>query len=144
MDPHATPYAVSDDVVSNDDGLMGYDQLPDNIPAYKGRMALLVYDLYPDGSAKFRKVLVDYYPQDGPDGLTVDRDGNLYVAVRDLTRPGIHVYSPEGKERAYIPTPELPTNVGFGRGASAKTLYVTAGGNLYKIEMMQEGYQLPQ
>ena len=130
-------------VVSNDDGLMGYDQLPDKIPAHKGRMALLAYDLYPDGSAKFRKVLADYYPQDGPDGLNRDSEGNLYVAVRDATRFGIYVYSPEGKELAYIPTPELPTNCGFGRGASANTLYISAGGSLYKIELGKTGYQLP-
>jgi len=62
----------------------------------------LAYDLAPDGTAKFRKVLVDYAPQDGPDGLVVDVDGNLYVAVRDTTRPGITVYSPEGKELATV------------------------------------------
>ena len=51
-------------------------------------------------------------PRDGPDGLVCDVEGNLYVAVRDMTRPGIYVYSPEGQERAWIPTPTLPTNVG--------------------------------
>ncbi len=131
-------------VVSNDDGLMGYDQLPDGIASYKGRMALLAYDLYPDGNAKFRKVLADYYPQDGPDGLTCDAEGNLYVAVRDQNRFGIYVYSPEGKELAYIPTPELPTNCGFGRGATAKVLYITAGNKLFKIDLLKAGYHLPQ
>ena len=70
-------------------------------------MALLAYDLAADGTAKFRKVLVDYAPQDGPDGLCADVEGNLYVAVRDETRPGIYVYSPQGKELAYIKT-EMP------------------------------------
>ena len=82
-------------------------------------MALLAYDLAADGSAKFRKMLVDYAPQDGPDGLVCDVEGNLYVAVRDETRPGIYVYSPEGKELAYIKT-EMPTNVGFGRGSESQ------------------------
>ena len=88
-------------------------------------MALLAYDLHPDGTATFREVMVDYYPEDGPDGLVVDAEGNLYVAVRDVTRPGIVVYAPSGDELAYIPTPEVPTNVAFGRGEESKTLYVT-------------------
>jgi gluconolactonase len=72
----------------------------------------------------------------------VDAEGNLYVAVRDETRPGIYVYSPKGKELAYIPT-EIPTNVAFGRGAESKTLYITAGKSLYRIQMMKNGYHLP-
>ena len=69
-------------------------------------------------------------------------EGNLYVAVRDQTRPGICVYSPTGKERAYIPT-EIPTNVGFGRGDAGKTLYITAGKSLFRITLNKAGYQLP-
>lgn len=129
-------------VVSNDNGTTGIGRVPDKMPVHKGQMALLAYDLAADGSAKFRKVLVDYAPQDGPDGLVCDKEGNLYVAVRDETRPGIRVYSPEGKELAYIKT-EMPTNVGFGRGAESRTLYITAGKSLYRIRVSKEGYQLP-
>lgn len=129
-------------VVSNDNGATGTERLPKETQTHKGRMALLAYDLRPDGTAKFRKLLVDYAPQDGPDGLVCDVDGNLYVAVRDETRPGIYVYSPEGKELAYIKT-EIPTNVGFGRGKESKTLYITAGKSLYRIALTREGYQLP-
>ena len=92
-------------MVSNDNGIIGIGRLQEgDEPTLKGRMALLAYDLAADGTAKFRKVLVDYAPQDGPDGLVCDVEGNLYVAVRDETRPGICVYSPEGKELAYIKT----------------------------------------
>ena len=131
-------------VVSNDNGMTGIGRMPDDTPLHRGRMALLAYDLAEDGTATFRKVLVDYAPQDGPDGLVVDVDGNLYVAVRDTTRPGICVYSPEGEELAYIPTtPEPPTNVAFGRGEESKTLYVTSGNSLYHIKVMKDGYHLP-
>jgi len=129
-------------VVSNDNGHWGIGRVPATAPVHKGRMALLAYDLAEDGTAKFRKVLVDYAPQDGPDGLIGDAEGNIYVAVRDETRPGICVYSPEGKELAYIKT-EIPTNVGFGRGPESKTLYITAGKSLYRIRLNKEGYQLP-
>jgi gluconolactonase len=129
-------------VVSNDNGATAIGRLPKEAPTHKGRMALLAYDLAADGSAKFRKVLVDYAPEDGPDGLVVDTAGNLYVAVRDEKRPGIYVYSPEGKELGYIKT-EIPTNVGFGRGDESKTLYITAGKSLYRIRLNATGYHLP-
>jgi gluconolactonase len=129
-------------VVSNDNGNTGIERMPKDAPGRKGLMALLAYDLAADGTAKFRKMLVNYAPQDGPDGLCADVQGNLYVAVRDETRPGIYVYSPMGKELAYIKT-EIPTNVGFGRGEEAKTLYITAGKSLYRIGLNIAGYQLP-
>ena len=138
-------------VVSNGGRYIGFDRVAEGHPMLKGVMALLAYDLHADGTATFREVLVDYSPQDGPDGLVADVDGNLYVAVRDVTRPGIVVYSPKGEERAYIPTPEVPTNVAFGHGEDSKTLYVTYGGGappenpgvLAKIKVEKDGYHLP-
>jgi gluconolactonase len=138
-------------VVSNDNGNTGLVRMGD-APYHKGRMALLAYDLALDGTATFREVLVDYAPEDGPDGLVADADGNLYVAVRDATRPGIVVYSPKGKELAYIPTPVVPTNAAFGHGEDSKTLYVTYGGGnlpdnpgiLARIKVNKDGYHLPK
>jgi hypothetical protein len=37
----------------------------------------------------------------------------------------------------------MPTNVGFGRGSEASTLYITVGKSLYRIRLNREGYQLP-
>ena len=84
----------------------------------------------------------------------IDSDGSVHriitdagkpngVAVRAASRPGIYVYSPEGKELDCVPTPDLPTNVGFGRGEESKMLYITVGGNLHRIRTNKEGYQLP-
>ena len=130
-------------VVSNDNGSTGIGRLDEKKePTKKGAMTLMAYDLAEDGTAKFRKTLVDYAPQDGPDGLVCDKAGNLWVAVRDTTKPGIYCYSPEGKELGHIKT-ELPTNVGFGRGDSANVLYITAGKSLYRIKVNAEGYHLP-
>jgi gluconolactonase len=140
-------------VVSNANGATGFERLAKAsdaegpvavaAPLRKGNMALMAYDLHEDGTATFRKTLADYYPEDGPDGLICDEDGNLYVAVRAANRPGITVYSPEGKELAYIKT-EVPTNVGFGRGPDANLLYITAGKSLYQIRLSVAGYQLPE
>jgi len=142
-------------VVSNDNGATAIERLaatnaggglanPSGVPVplRKGHMTLMAYDLAADGAAKYRQTLVDYAPFDGPDGLVCDRDGNLYVATRAENRPGICIYSPAGQELAYIKT-EVPTNVGFGRGQEAKTLYITAGSSLYRIRLNHAGYQLP-
>jgi gluconolactonase len=110
-------------------------------------MALLRYDLAPDGTATNRRMLVDYAPRHGPDGLVCDTEGNLWVAVRDSGRPGIYAYSVEegvATERAHIPTPELPTNVHFGRGDAASYLYVTAGSSLYGIRVGKRGHHLQE
>jgi gluconolactonase len=123
-------------VAVHDDGSLG--ELPAETRAAPGRMALLAYDLAPDGSAKFRRTVVDFSPA-GPDGIGVDRDGNIYCAVQG-ERQGIHVYSPAGKELAYIATPESPTNVKFGRGADKQTLFITAGKSLYRIRVERSGY----
>jgi gluconolactonase len=130
-------------VVSNENGTTGIGRVPETAPVHRGRMALLAYDLTANGTAKFRKLLVDYAPEDGPDGMVADTEGNLWVAVRRISRPGIVVYSPDGKELAYLKTTGLPTNVGFGRGADANMLYLTEGGNVHRVRVNKKGYQLP-
>ena len=59
-----------------------------------------------------------------PDGLTVDEDGCLWVAVWDAWK--VSRYSPEGQEllRIRMPVPR-PTSCCFG-GVSLDTLYVTS------------------
>lgn len=131
-------------VVSNDNGFFGFMQLDEGEATLKGHHLLQAYDLAPDGTASNRRVLIDYAPNSGPDGLVADVDGNIYVAERSEARPGIAVRDPAGKELAFIPTgEEMPTNVGFGRGDEANVLYVTSGKSLYKIKMAKKGYQLP-
>jgi gluconolactonase len=129
-------------VVSNDDGR--FDALRmGTAPITKGAMALLRYDLDADGKASNRQVLVDYAPEDGPDGMIVDADGDLWVAVRNAKRPGIYAYTPKGEEKAYIPT-TIPTNVHFGRGEDANLLYITADSSLYRIRTNKRGNHLQQ
>jgi gluconolactonase len=105
--------------------------------------ALLAYDLAADGSVSSRRVVADFAPEYGPDGMAIDVDGNLYLARPAVAphTPGIYVYSPDGEELALIPTPGSPTNATFGRGPTGKTLYITAGTSLYKIELNREGHQ---
>jgi gluconolactonase len=108
------------------------------------QMTLWAYALRENGTVGPRRALVNYLPRFGPDGLTADVDGNLYVAVRDTEAPGIRVYSPQGKELARIPTGKLlPTSAEFGTGNDSNLLYITAGKGLYRIRLNSRGYQLP-
>lgn len=104
------------------------------------RMTLNAFPIEEDGSLGERRVLVDFGQQLGVDGMTVDVEGHIYAAVRSDERFGIVVYSPEGEELAYIPTPDLPTNCCFGRGSEATSLFVTAGTGLYRIRLSVPGY----
>jgi gluconolactonase len=118
------------------------DWLPEGISAAPGPMAVFAYDLRDDGSLHSRRVLIDFAPDSGPDGITVDRDGNLYLAVPGDTpeTQGIHIVSAQGKALAFIPTPESPTNVKFGRGADARTLFITSSESVYRVRVLRTGF----
>lgn len=118
----------------------------DSNGAAGGRRVLEAWRLSRHGEISHRRTVYDFAPGRGGDGMCLDRNGNLYVAAglhatRRSTaetldiRPGIHVLSPDGHLLAYAETPEdTVTNCAFGRGASARTLYVTCGRRLLAIE----------
>ena len=68
-----------------------------------------------------------------PDGLTLDKAGNLYA-----TGPGgVMVFDSTGKHLGTIAPAELPANAGWGD--DGKTLYMTARSGLYRIRLQAEG-----
>ena len=67
------------------------------------QMTLWAYPLNPDGTVGERRALVNYLPKFGPDGITADSNGNLYVAVRDSDAAGIRVYTPARRSPASPP-----------------------------------------
>jgi len=127
-------------VASNDNGATG--PLPQGVPPRPGRRAILAYDIADDGSAKFRSVLVEWTAA-GPDGISVDVEGNVWAAVGGAQLSAVCAYAANGRELGCIPIPEIPSNVVFGRGAERSTLYVTARTGLYRVKVGREGYQLP-
>jgi gluconolactonase len=136
-------------IVSNDNGWLEFQNLQAGESTIQSAHLLQAFDVDPKGNLSNRRVLVDYSKLDpacsGPDGLTADEHGNLWIASRCEYRPGIQVLNPQGVELAFIPTgKELPTNVGFGRGPDANLLYVTSGKSLYRIRVGVKGYQLPE
>lgn len=125
-------------VAETNNGSTGGPNAPKN--PEMGRMTLNAFPIRKHGSLGTKKVLVNYGDQAGIDGMTVDTMGNVYGAVRSANRFGIVVYTPSGRELAYIPTETLPTNCCFGLGEDANTLYITAGIGLYRITMNVSGY----
>lgn len=112
----------------------------DGTPGLMKRMKLWAFEVRSDGTLGPARELADYGEMVGVDGMTVDRQGHVYAAVRSADRFGIRVYTPAGEEKAFIPTAELPTNCCFGIGEEAAMLYVTAGTGLYRIQLKIPGY----
>ncbi len=73
----------------------------------------------------------------GPDGMSVDEEGRLYVTG---TR-GVWVFDPNGKWLGCIDTPEQPANCTFG-GPGYRTLFITARTSLYAIETQTRGWHI--
>ena len=89
------------------------------------------------------RIFHDFFPGRSGDGMTIDREGNLYVAAGLNQRrgtsetldtvAGIHVFSPSCELLEHIPFPEdTITNAAFG-GPDLRTLYVTAGKTLFSF-----------
>jgi gluconolactonase len=102
------------------------------------RSAWLVYDVQPDGkvtngrifasAARWRKP-----PFFGPDGLKLDKNGNLFGA-----RPGgVSIFAPDGTHLGSIETGLPTSNIAWGDDGSM--LYITAGTAIYRVRLTTKG-----
>jgi gluconolactonase len=88
------------------------------------------FEIRGDGSLANQQLFCEL----GSDGMTLDREGNLY-----LTGRGVTVFNPKGEQIEHIEVPERWTaNVCFG-GKDFQTLFVTASSSLYSLEMKVRG-----
>ena len=137
-------------VVSPDDRSL---YLVDSNPERGGNRKIWAFDLDADGAPSSQRLVYDFGSGRGGDGIRLDVKGNLWIAAginAPRGRPGetldvpagIYVIAPEGRLIGKIPIPEdLVTNLTFGP-PDRKTLYVTAGRNLYRQRVEVEGYVL--
>lgn len=94
----------------------------------QGNHHLVAFSIRSDGSLGPKKVLFDFGPERrGIDGMTLDREGNIYATAGKGELSGIYVFGPEGEQLAFIPTPGPPTNCEFGVSNEARMLYITGG-----------------
>jgi gluconolactonase len=97
-----------------------------------------VYDFQPDGSLSGGRIFgaEPGGKHDGvPDGMKVDREGNLYV-----TGPGgIWVWDAQGNHLGTIIMPEQPANLAWG-DPDRSALYITATTSVYKLRTATHGF----
>src|SRR5262245_5485064 len=108
----------------------------DSCPVPGGNRKVWSFDLDGEGNPSHQRLIWDFAPGRGGDGMRLDLAGNLYVAA-GINRPrhtnetgdvpaGIYVMSPDGQIKGCIPIPEdVITNLAFG-GSDGRTIYVTA------------------
>jgi gluconolactonase len=98
----------------------------------------MAFDLKDDGTLGRGRVFFDATPLSKgkkglPDGLKVDRSGNLFA-----TGPGgVLVFAPDGTHLGTIDTGEATANCGWGNDGS--TLYITADMYLCRIKLTTKG-----
>ena len=97
-----------------------------------------VYDFRSDGTIANGRVFGEEPGGKGdgvPDGIKVDREGNLYV-----TGPkGIWIWDAEGHHLGTIVMPEQPANLAWG-DVDLGTLYITATTSVYKLRTTAHGF----
>lgn len=86
--------------------------------------------LYQTGTNRFEKI----FAEENSDGIDCDRRGNVYLCNKD----GIIILDGEGKRRALISLPTIPSNICWG-GKELNDLFITARQNIFLIRGLQKG-----
>ncbi len=121
----------------------------DSCPTPGGNRKIWAFDLDDAGDPSGQRLVYDFAPGRGGDGMRLDMEGRLYVAAgvfaargpHETTdvRPGVYVLTPEGELLGRIAVYEdLITNCAFG-GPDGRTLYITAGKTLYQVRVGTPG-----
>ncbi len=95
------------------------------------------YDVLPDGSLANGSLLLDCSSDPapgGPDGMKVDKKGNIYGAGPG----GVWIISPSGKHIGTFLLPERVSNLAWG-DKDGKSLYITASTSIYRIKLKIAG-----
>ena len=107
---------------------------------------LIAFDIQADGTLTNKRNFAKYEGTtkgdngfaSGADGLAVDSEGRVYVAIN--TTGGVQVFSPQGQHLGTIPTSLGAQNIAFA-GPDKKTLYIVGRGAAFKVQMLAQGYQ---
>jgi gluconolactonase len=119
-----------DETLVKPNGLVGTKDGKKLYVADIGANKTYVYNIEEDGYLTNKQLFVEM----GSDGMTIDHRGNVY-----LTGNGVTVFNPKGDQIAHIPVDENWTsNVVFG-GIERKTLFITAMGSVYTLQMKVTG-----
>lgn len=95
---------------------------------------VLIYDVDAAGGLSAGRLFARIAGSPAPDGLKVDRHGNVFVSGGG----GVWVFDPGGVRLGIIPVPELPANLAWG-GADWSALYITARSSVYRVQTKTAG-----
>lgn len=123
--------------------------LIDSHPVAGGNRKVWCFDLDTAGNPSNQRLVYDFSPGRGGDGMRLDIAGNLYVAAGIHTPrgphetadvpAGIYIITPGGELKGRLPIPEdVLTNLAFG-GPDGRTLYITAGKTLFTTRLSTPG-----
>ena len=93
------------------------------------------YALKPDGTLSGSRILLAMASEEpgGPDGMKVDREGNVFC-----TGPGgVWVCRGDGSLLGRIRLPEIPANLAWGEDGSV--LFLTARTSVYRLQTETRG-----
>ena len=100
------------------------------------RRHIRAFDVSPDGGISNGRVLVELKGAEPgrPDGMKVDREGNIYCTGSG----GFWIVGPNGKPLGRVLMPEVPANLAWG-DSDWSTLYITAQTSIYRLRLPVEG-----
>jgi gluconolactonase len=100
------------------------------------RRHIRVFDLSPSGYFSNGRIFAETTGEGlgSPDGLKIDRNGNVFCAAQG----GIHIFDPDGRSLGVIRVPEDTANFAFGDD-DRRTLFITASTSLYRIRLKLPG-----
>ncbi len=107
-----------------------------------GKYHVRAFEVAPSGDLKpgTDRVFATLDPTEpgGPDGLKIDRDGRLYVAVAQ----GVWVFEPDGRLLGILALPKRPANLAWC-GRDARTLVMTVVDTVCRIRLKVAGVLPP-
>ena len=103
------------------------------------KRSIFRYIVQPDGSLTGGSLFIDTTGgtgAGGPDGMRVDRKGNVYSSGPG----GVWIMSPQGKHIGSIKVPERVGNLTFG-DKDGQTLYIVASTSVFRIPLKVAGFR---
>ena len=121
----------------------------DSCPVIGGNRKIWEFELNDQGDPSEQRLVYDFAPGRGGDGMRLDIEGNLYIAAGIMqprgphetedVKPGIYIVSRDGALLDRIPVYEdVLTNLAFG-GEDGRTLYITAGKTVFRMRVSTPG-----
>jgi gluconolactonase len=104
---------------------------------------LWAFDLDPEGAPRNGRVVYDFAPGRGIDGMTVDAADRIWAAAGTQSQAGIYVLAlneakTAAKQVGFFPLPEDPMNCTFG-GEKRNQLFVTTSDSVFRLRTNVSG-----